>query len=148
MPRSWLRGQRANWRWWCRGMSGLHCSTFLTLMTASRQPITLTEMVRLPTRRLTSSNKPWNNSTACCFNTLALLFWPCTDAWSDFQTFQKSIPWRQTIPIDPTGGPVDRALPTGPNHPIISVTHRDKSAMAGKWIRFTLAHPQTDLIIN
>lgn len=51
---------------------------------------------------------------------------PCMYSWSKLQTFQKSIPWHQTIPIDPTGEAVDRVLPTGPNLPIISVTHRDK----------------------
>lgn len=34
-------------------MSERHCSTFLTLMTASRQLITLTEMVRLRPRHIT-----------------------------------------------------------------------------------------------
>lgn len=65
------------------------------------------------------------------------------DAQSNFQTFQKSIPWHQTIPIDPTAEAVDRDLLTGPNLQIISATHHDKSATAGKWIQSSLLHPYT-----
>lgn len=62
---------------------------------------------------------------------------PCMYSWSKLQIFQKSIPWHQTIPIDPMGEAVDRALPTGPSLPIISVTRRDKWATAGKWVHFS-----------
>lgn len=65
------------------------------------------------------------------------------NAESNFQTFQKSIPWHQTTPIDPTAEAVDRDLLTGPNLPIISATHHDKSATAGKWIQFSLLQPYT-----
>lgn len=51
---------------------------------------------------------------------------PCMCSWSKLQIFQKSIPWHQTIPIDPMGEAVDRDLPTGLNLPITSVTHHDK----------------------
>lgn len=65
------------------------------------------------------------------------------NAESNFQTFQKSIPWHQTTPIDPMAEAVDRDLLTGPNLPIISATHHDKSATAGKWIQFSLLQPYT-----
>lgn len=39
------------------------------------------------------------------------------------------------------GEAVDHVLLTGLNYLIISVTHRDKSAMAGKWVQFSLVYP-------